>query len=288
MDQKRELHGRAVIETLADTYRQLYIKPQPDGKSKYLDIVERGRDPEEKNLAHFYTSEEDSMTTEETPAGSVTVITLLRREDFVTFLRIMANRCEEADIPDTQGASIIDGVINRRKIEQHMEAFSGHDYNEEFRRFTSDRRNFKDALIVLSAGPYSAISAEKIGVSADEWMTLSHKIRKYHECTHFICRNLYPDKKDTIWDELLADAVGIVAAFGKYDADIEKLFLGIEGNKYTGGRLGNYTDVDESLIDKICCALDGFLKITAEDTSLTPYELAVKLEDTKEELWDRK
>ena len=288
MGKDKELHGRAVIETLADTYRQLFVSPGPDGKEKYLDIVERGNEPESRDLSHFITSEEDSMTAEDTPAESVTVITLGRREDFITFLRIMANRCEPVDIPDTQGATIIDGVINWRKIEQHMKGFSGPDYNKEFRRFTSERRNFKDALIVLSVGPYSAISAEKVGVSPDEWMTLSHKIRKYHECTHFICRNLYPDKKDAIWDELVADAVGIVAAFGKYDADMEKLFLGIDGNTYTGGRLENYTDVDAALTERICCVLDGFSGIAGKDISLTPYELAIKLEDTKEELWDRK
>lgn len=285
---RKYIHGRAVIETLADTYRQLFVSPGPGGKEKYLDIVERGNEPEARNLSHFIKSNEDSMTTEETPAGAVTVITLSKREDFVTFLRIMANRCEETDIPDTQGASIINGVINRRKIEQHMEGFSGSEYDEEFRRFTSERRNFKDALIVLSVGPYSAIPAQMMGVSDEEWIILSHKIRKYHECTHFICRNLYPDKKDAIWDELVADAVGIVAAFGKYNADMEKMFLGIDGNIYTGGRLENYTVVDAPLTERICCVLDRFSEIAGKDTSWLPYELAIKLEDTKEELWDKK
>lgn len=288
MGKEQEFHGRAVIETLADTYRQLFVSPGPGGKEKYLDIVERGNEPEARDLSHFITSDEDSMTTEETPAGVVTVITLSKREDFVTFLRIMANRCEETDIPDTQGASIINGVINRRKIEQHMEGFSGSEYDEEFRRFTSERRNFKDALIVLSVGPYSAIPAKMTGVSDEEWIILSHKIRKYHECTHFICRNLYPDKKDAIWDELVADAVGIVAAFGKYNADMEKMFLGIDGNIYTGGRLENYTVVDAPLTERICCVLDRFSGIAGKDTSWLPYELAIKLEDTKEELWDKK
>lgn len=288
MGKEQEFHGRAVIETLADTYRQLFVSPGPGGKEKYLDIVERGNEPEARDLSHFITSDEDSMTTEETPAGVVTVITLSKREDFVTFLRIMANRCEETDIPDTQGASIINGVINRRKIERHMEGFSGSEYDEEFRRFTSERRNFKDALIVLSVGPYSAIPAKMTGVSDEEWIILSHKIRKYHECTHFICRNLYPDKKDAIWDELVADAVGIVAAFGKYNADMEKMFLGIDGNIYTGGRLENYTVVDAPLTERICCVLDRFSGIAGKDTSWLPYELAIKLEDTKEELWDKK
>ncbi|MBQ6575892.1 MAG: hypothetical protein IJL90_07295, partial [Lachnospiraceae bacterium] len=85
-------------------------------------------------------------------------------------------------------------------------------------------------------------------------------------------------KIDAIWDELVADAVGITAAFGKYDADLEKLFLGIEGNTYTGGRLENYTDVDKALTVKICDVLDDFSKIIEMDMSRSAYELAIRLE----------
>ena len=286
MKPQHELQNRTVIEILADTYRQLFVAPGPGAKENYLDIVEKGHEPEVRDLSHFITSDEDSLVYEETPAGEVAIITLGRREDFVTFLRIMANRCEPVDIPDTQGASIIDGVINRRKIEQHMEGLSGPEYNEEFRRFTADKRNFKDALIVLSTGPYSAIPAGKIGICDAEWITLSQKIRKYHECTHFICRRLYPDKKDAVWDELVADAVGIVAAFGKFDADMEKLFLGIEGDTYTGGRLENYADVDVKLTAKITKVLEQFAQIILKRPEAGPYEIAVVLEEQKESIWN--
>ena len=67
-------------------------------------------------------------------------------------------------------------------------------------------------------------------------------IRKYHECTHFVCRRLYREKKDPVWDELVADAVGLYAAFGKYDISLAELFLGIKDGRYTGGRLENYLD----------------------------------------------
>ncbi|MBQ6966565.1 MAG: hypothetical protein IJP84_01520 [Lachnospiraceae bacterium] len=73
-----------MIEILADTYRQLFVAPGPGAKEKYLDIVLRGNEPENKDLSHFITSDEDSLTYEETPAGTVAVITLRRREDFVT------------------------------------------------------------------------------------------------------------------------------------------------------------------------------------------------------------
>lgn len=279
------MQNKTIIEDLAKTYGQLYVVPGPGAKEKYIEIVENGSEPEAYDLSHFITSEKDSISVEETPAGGVTVITLVNRQDFVTFLRCMAYQCEPVDIPDTQGASIIDGVINWRKIERHMEDYRGSDLDAEFERFTSDKRNFKDVLIVLSIGPYSAVPADKLGLSDEEWITLSGTIRKYHECTHFICRKLYPDKKDPIWDELVADAVGTVAAFGDFDDKRLELFLGIEDGRYVHGRLENYTDVDADLIDKIAKTLEHFRKIIEKHPDAGPYELAVMLEEEKDIIW---
>ena len=95
---------------------------------------------------------------------------------------------------------------------------------------------------MLSTGPYSAVQ-----VSDPDWLQKSQVIRKYHECTHFICRNLYPEKTDAVRDELIADAIGIYAAYGRYDANLARLFLGIKDGKYTGGRLENYVSSLDSL-----------------------------------------
>lgn len=53
------------------------------------------------------------------------------------------------------------------------------------------------------------------------WIRASDDIRKYHELTHFVCRRLYPDLIDKVRDELIADAVGICAAFGEYRRDLK-------------------------------------------------------------------
>lgn len=51
-------------------------------------------------------------------------------------------------------------------------------------------------------------------VSDLDWLQKSQVIREYHKCTHFIWRNLYPEKTDAVRDELIADAIGIYAADG--------------------------------------------------------------------------
>ena len=309
MNMEASLYGRQVIESLAGEFKQLYLCPGGEGQASYDDIVKRGRDVSEKSLSHFCMDEKDKLEYLDTPAGRVLCVTLNKRRDFVTFLQIMANRCEAVDIPDTQGASMIDGVINWTKIKAHKKEFlkaeadKGNlfpDWSAEFKRFTSDKRNYLDSVIVLSAGPYNAVSAKRLGLEADEWTALSDRIRKYHECTHFVCRRLFPEKKDAVWDELVADAVGIYAAFGKYDPEMEKLFLGIEGDRYIGGRLENYiesytkdaagsgpdrADVLSGLAVKISGVIKAFDEMITKSMDADPFEIAFLLEESMNKLW---
>ncbi len=286
-----EVRGKDVIPALAGIYPQLYLTPGPEGAAEYKKIVEYGEIPEKLSLSHFRCSPEDLLSEEATPAGPVPVITLHDRQDFELFLQIMANRCVPKDIPGTQGASILDGVINWTKIRAHKARFYQEngpdaDWDSEFDRFTSDRKNFKDARVVLSWGPYSAVSSERIGLSEEEWPRLSDIIRRTHECTHFICRRLHPDKKDAIWDELVADAAGIFAAFGRFDCRLEEIFLGTDGNTYFGGRLENYIDGDadrqgqlESLAGRIHETLLHFSEIAEKCDPADPYGFALRLEE---------
>ncbi len=286
-----DIRGADVIRALAEIYPQLFLVPGPEGAEEYKKIVECGAMPQSTSLSHFKCSAEDSLQQDNTPAGPVPVITLHERADFELFLQIMAHRCVPKDIPATQGAAILDGVINWTKIRAHKEEFllkngPDADWDSEFDRFTSDRKNFKDALVILSSGPYSAVSAEKAGFPDTEWLKLSHIIRKTHECTHFICRRLFPDKKEPVWDELVADAAGLFAAFGRFDPQYAELFLGIRGKKYTGGRLENYIDGDEdrqerldSLASEIHRTLQRFAAISEQCDPADPYGFALRLEE---------
>ena len=248
--QKLTLSGGETLPALARVYPQLYLTPGPEAREAYDRIVLCGEDAPAQSLAHFQGSERDSLEYEETPAGAVPVITLARRADFERFLQIMGFKCTPRAIPPTQGASILDGVVNWTKIRAHKAAYLREngpdaDWESEFRRFTADGANYRDALIILSVGPYSAVPPEETGFSGAEWLRLSHRIRKAHECTHFICRRLFPERKDAVWDELVADAVGLYAAFGRYDLRLAERFLGVGAEGYRGGRLENYAGEED-------------------------------------------
>lgn len=299
---KAFLQGKEVIPYLAEIYYQLYVAPGMEGAEEmYKAIVKRGESAYAKELTHFTLSDQDKIEVANTPAGEVKVVTLHERHDFEIFLQIMANRCAVKEIPATQGASIIDGIINWRRIEAHRDEFikkelekgvDEPDWSAEFSRFTADKSNYLDAIIVLSVGPYSGITAAKVDMSDDEWLGYSDTIRKYHECTHFICRRLYREKIDPIWDEIVADAVGIFAAFGRYDAKMAELFLGIDENGYCGGRLENYVDVDksdtalwENEMEKVSKQVHGtimqFSEMIEKSKLSDPFEIAIMLEESK-------
>ena len=137
--------------------------------------------------------------------------------------------------------------------------------------------NYIDMLVVLSRGPYSNVDGAAAGYGPDEWLELSDTIRRFHELTHVVCRRRYPEYIDPVRDELVADAVGIYAAFGFFDVNMEKLFLGITGRQYTVGRLENYTDEPEKTVETVCDVLGRIKMIVDEKKGAEPFDLIPEL-----------
>lgn len=183
----------------------------------------------------FVGDENDRLDVVNTPVGEIKVITFGKREDFERAIRCIVKKCEPVKIPASMGAIFLNGVNNHVKFRR----------NEEF----------KDTLIILSSGAYSNV-----------WSENAVTIRKFHELTHFIMRKSFPDDVNALRDEVLADAMGLIAAYNKFDAEPVKLFLGTKGDKYKeGGRLENYTDDPATIminVNRYADALEEFLDRT--------------------------
>lgn len=295
---------RSVIAELAETYPQLYLDPDRCSIDEYKEAVLSGDRPRSEDLSHFASDERDRSELIMTPAGEALVVTLYNRRDFEIFVRCMmaAKEGPERAVPATMGASTLT-AFNWPRIFAHRDAFmkeqreagvADPDWGAEFRRFTSVKENYIDTFIVLSRGPYSNVSAEAVSEASgmemdrEEWIEKSDAIRKYHELTHFVCRKLYPDMADAVWDELVADAAGIYAACGHFDRKTEELFLGISDGRYTGGRLENYLKDNEDiavLAPRVSAVLKEF-EHTAEHTSGSDvFSFMTALENRQDELW---
>ena len=263
-----------MLAELAAEYPQLFLDPDTDTQETYRRVVLRGEMPEAGSLAHYVSDPHDAMETVDTPAGPVRVVTLGNRRDFELVLRglMAAKNGPKATIPESQGAAMLT-VFNWPRIHAHIAQFPPEEQAAEFRRFTSVKTNYLDMLVVLSRGPYSGVSAEAAGCSEEEWLALSDTIRRYHELTHVICRRLYPDDIDPVRDELIADAVGLYAAYGRFDPEKEKLFLGVKGGRYIGGRLENYTAEPEKLAGRVGAELDRMKQVIDARAGAEPFAL---------------
>lgn len=263
-----------VIGQLAQDYPQLYLNPDTDPQEAYSRVVRRGEEPEQRSLAHYTGDPADCLETMDTPAGPVRVATLGCRRDFELVIRglMAAKSGPRTPVPQSQGAAML-RLFNWPRINARLAQFPPEEQAAEFKRFTSVPENYIDQLVVLSRGPYSGVPAEKAGYPEEEWLALSDTIRRYHELTHAVCRRRWPEDVDPLRDELIADAVGLAAAVGRFDTDLEKLFLGIRDGRYIGGRLGNYTDRPEEAVPGILEAMERMKEITDAHPGIPPFGL---------------
>ena len=253
------MHEHPLI-ALSKRYPQLLLPVKAGMKDtqRYKDAVLKGKEIEGR--PDFSLNEKDSLASVCTPAGKVDVLYLFERKDFEHAIQALAYRCEPKEIPASMGASTLSGLINWEKIRPHMAT------DEEFLAFTADKKNYLDTIIILSSGPYSAVSAEDMKTDEASWTDKSVTIRKYHELTHFYSRKLFIENKEAVRDEIIADMIGIISAFGFYDTDAARRFLGIEGDAYReGGRLQNYVEDNDAaavmdranaIIDKLSSAVE--------------------------------
>ncbi len=183
-------------------------------------------------------------------AGAIPILVVKQREDFVALVQALAMRNEPKPVPDSMGACIVSGFNNWDRIRQYRQqwetanptACSENDWAAEFQRVVPQKALYQDRFILLSDGPYSAVSASAMGLTEAAWQRLSSIIRLEHECTHYFTYRVLGSMRNHLLDELIADYRGIVAAVGHYHATWFLRFVGLEAFPHyrKGGRLQNY------------------------------------------------
>lgn len=142
----------------------------------------------------------------QTLAGKLPVVDTENHDDFTELASWLMNRADKKDLPATINAFTLSTKING---EPHR-------------------------IILLNRAPYSNVSAEKLSLAADEWLIKSHKFRLRHESAHYETLRLFDGMKNHALDEILADVLGQIAAFGNFDANKQRIFFGLNGNKCFG------------------------------------------------------
>ncbi len=221
-------------------------------------------------------------------AGTIPVLLTGNREDFVCLVQALTKRNEPQPVPNSMGACIVSGFNNWDRIRQYRQQWSAENpancsqssWLAEFGRLIPQKQLYQDKFIILSNSSYSNVSAKDIGLEKAQWQHLSLAIRLEHECTHYFTRRLFNSMRNNIFDELIADYRGIVAAIGTYRADWFLHFLGLESfpNYREGGRLQNYLG-NPSLSDGAFKILQVLVKAAAENLQSFHVEYVSQLRD---------
>ena len=281
---------RTAIDWYLHEYPQLTL-PVGKGMSageRYLDIVRHGVLPDGRPDNPFSCTDEDERQVLESPVGPIQVLYLADRGDFERFVQVFSGRCEPIAVPRTMGAATFFGVRSWRKVNEH-----GRRWKEERRpgwgmellRILSDPTCFTDVIVLVSKGGYSALSAEDAGCPEAEWLRISRVLRTYHEATHVVCRKRWPDHREAIRDEVVADCIGLLASTGGYDVGLARRFLGVGERGYVpGGRLENYVAEGASLdsaMERAEAALTACEQICTEMQVTDPFDVLARIEDTQ-------
>ncbi|HYH45334.1 MAG TPA: hypothetical protein VEG34_06565 [Thermoanaerobaculia bacterium] len=263
----RQSAGRGAFAVLSEQLPQLRfpvrsgISQEPGYRAATLRGVPPGEIPEATGL-ELERPESLELAIHASPAGRIPLIVVRHRPDFATVLRALARRNEPAPVPDAQGALMVAGYNSwprlhalRRAWEarpplqplqtDEREAPATTTWGEELKRLQATPELFQDRFVLLSDGPYSAVPALDLGLGEQAWRETSLALRRDHECAHYLTRRLFGAMRNHLLDELVADYAGMTGAAGRYRADWQRRFLGLEtgprGEGYrSGGRLDLY------------------------------------------------
>ena len=238
---ENEAQNEGVYEVLRRYLPQLRF-PVRQGMSQdpeYRRATLQGQDP--SNLAaatglELEDPEAVELTLYPSVAGTIPLLIVRKRPEFLALVRALGKRNEPVPLPDSMGALMIAGFNNWNRLEQlrrDFEAAKAEErqagtWSEAFARIKEKPELYQDRFILLSDGPYSAVPAAELGLEDQVWRAKSLILRRDHECAHYATRRLFGSMRNHLHDELIADYSGIVAAEGYFRADWFLRFVGLD------------------------------------------------------------
>ena len=180
----------------------------------------------------------------------------------ISFAKTLGGRLPAIAMRSHLDFRAMEALLNGRKAPQAFPATVN-----AFTMQTRAKPIYRHRVLLLNYAPYSNIPAATMGLSKADWLTRSHRLRLRHECAHYETLRIFGGMKNHALDEIMADALGQIAAFGDFDADRQRIFFGLTKGKDTcTGRLSFYCkEVAEEEHGKIYCTVDRVLDAVAKE-----------------------
>ena len=248
---ERQARDRGSLDALRDHLVQLRF-PVREGISSedaYRQATRQGRIDAAGTFAPgLLLTDSESVRLDVLPtiAGRVPVIVAGDRADFERLVQALSGRNEPIDVPPAMGACLVKGLNNWSRVAEYRDAWQpdhpGSDWSEGFAELIPQKALYQDRFIILSSGPYSNLSPADSGMDEQRWLSTSLAIRREHELTHYFVYRVFGVMRTHVFDEIVADFVGIGRALGGYHPGLALRCFGLEEYpRYRdGGRLQMY------------------------------------------------
>ena len=184
-------------------------------------------------------------------AGKIPVLIVPDNEDFESIVQAFCYKNEPVVIPKSMGATMVHGINNWGRIRALRSRFKTDypiaDWNEYFKsQIMADTSAYQDKMIILSTKPYSNVLSDSVGLTSEDWIDMSLKMRLHHEIAHYFTLRRFSSVAHNLHNEIVADYAGICAGYGRYNPEWFLKFMGLEDypNYRKGGRLENYLSTD--------------------------------------------
>ncbi|MGH9159232.1 MAG: DUF7005 family protein [Vicinamibacteraceae bacterium] len=251
----REARRVGAFEALRAVFPQLRfpIRANVSEDSAYRAATRRGDVGGAATYGHGLVLREPErleLTVVSSAGGRIPVLVAGCRDDFVALVQAFTERNEPRPVPTSMGACLVKGLTNWDRVADYRARWErekgtsgdAEAWATELRAFSARKELYQDRFVLLSSGPYSGVSAEDAGRPEPEWLARSLVIRREHELTHYVTWRLYGFLRSHATDEIVADFVGLVRAFGRYPGELARRFLGLEAypSFRAGGRLEHY------------------------------------------------
>jgi len=202
------------------------------------------------------------------PAGSLPVLMTTHREDFENLFRLCGCQCEPIPVNPSVNALMISGFTNWQRIfdyrtnwlKRNNSLLHFHWNNEMQRVAKEEPQNFKDRFIIVMQAPYSGVDWKNVGIefaTEENWLEKSLTIRLEHEFTHYALKRFFDIMRKHVWDEVIADFMGITLALNSFKADLFYKFLGLDKNGVIlpSARITHYIDTLPPEFTETLCKL---------------------------------
>lgn len=213
-----------------------------------------------------------------TDAGSLPMVYIPEREDFEAVIKALnfSNTNIEIvpkitsylvrDFRNSDRISILRDRYNKKKALMNLNTT----WRDEYAKILLNKELYLDTFIAVYGGNASAIPAEDVGLSEDEWKAKSIVIGREKEAMRYYMKRIFQVEKPHPYVELIAYFAAIDTAFSSFQADkLLKLMLpgpdsqapvcgmAVQEKKFTP----ETCEILKKLIEKAAHNLEDFCKI---------------------------